>query len=263
MVITPDGKPGCLGKRMIHVVNKRRLQSLGRNVIFATASVYGCGWRAPVSSACISVGMPRLGPQVCCQKIQEKLQELKRQQLDVKSDLRRCRQEKTANGRRHRRFEEVALNLMSQSGGSHALAQEFLERNLAEQDDATATKSIDKVRATYNAMSPTDKEALREPTAPYKSKTPAQAAAKFLREHRLAKWVETRNIEQNIAPVVSLVTQEARASHCLPLEPTSTKQKSQLQWLRRWRRRWNITLGSIPARDNVPPEEARRKASSE
>ena len=205
--------------------------------------------------------MPRLGPQVCCQTIKEKLQELKRQQLDVKRELRRCRQDKTANCRRRRHFEEVALNVLSQSGGSHALAQELLERNLGEQGDTTVTNSIDDVRATYNAMSPTEKEALREPNAPDKSKTPAQAAARFLREHRLAKWVETRNIEQSIAPMVSLVTQEARATHCLPPEPTSTKQKSQLQWLRRLRRRWNITLGSTPARENVPPEEARRKAS--
>ena len=57
----------------------------------------------------------------------------------------------------------------------------------------------------------------------------------------------------------SLVAQEARASKCLPPEPTSTKHKCQLQWLRRWRRRWNISLGCIPARENVPPDEARRK----
>jgi len=73
--------------------------------------------------------------------------------------------------------------VLSQSGGSRALEQEFLERNLSEQGDATATNSIDNVRATYNAMSPTEKEARREPTAPDKSKTQAQAAAKFLREH--------------------------------------------------------------------------------
>ena len=103
--------------------------------------------------------------------------------------------------------------------------------------------------------------ALREPTAPGKSSAPARTAAKFLRECRLAKWVEARNREQSIAPVVSLVAQEARATNCLPPEPTSTKHKCQLQWLRRWRRRWNIILGGIAAREDIPLAEARQKAS--
>jgi len=204
--------------------------------------------------------MPRLGPQVCCQTIEEKLKELKRNQSDIKRELLGRRRDKAANCRRRRHLEEAALHVLCQSGGSHTLMQEFLGRNLGEQGAQTVTDSIVAVRATYDAMSPKDTDALREPAAPDKSPAQARAAAKFLKECRLAKWVETRNMEQSIAPVVSLVAQEARATHCLPPEPTSTKPKSQLQWLRRWRRRWNITLGSIPARENIPPEEARRKA---
>ena len=220
------------------------------------AAVCGLRFQTPP----ISIAMPRLGPQVCCLKIEEKLRELQKQESEIKRGLLRCRQDKAAKCKRRRHLEQVALNVLCQSGGSHTLTQEFLERNLGEQSTQAVTDSIVAVLAMYDAMSAKDVDALRELTAPDKSLVEARAAGRFLKEYRLAKWVETRNMEQSIAPVGSLVAQEARAAHCLPPEPTSTKHKCQLQWLRRWRRRWNISLGSIPARESVPVEEARRKA---
>ena len=208
-----------------------------------------------------SIAMPRLGPQVSCQTIAEKLRELKQKEFDIKHALLRCSQDKTAKLRRYRRLEEVALSVLWQSNGSRTLMQEFLARNLGEQDLQTVADACDAVLAKFKAMSAKDTNLLRESTTPGKSTAPARTATRFLKEFRLAKWVETRNMEQSIAPVVSLVAQEARATNCLPPEADSTKHKCQLQWLRRWRKRWNITLGSIPAREHVPPEEARRKAS--
>ena len=206
------------------------------------------------------IAMPRLGPQVCCQKLAEKLQEVKKKEADIKHALTRCSQDKTAKLRRCRRLEEIALHVLCQSDGSRALTQEFLQRHLGEHGAQTVADTCAAVFTTYEAMSKGDVSLLRELTAPEKSTAPARTAARFLKECRLAKWVETRNMEQGIAPVVSLVAQEARATNCLPPEPESTKHKCQLQWLRRWRRRWNITMGSIPAREHIPPEEARRKA---
>ena len=137
----------------------------------------------------------------------------------------------------------------------------FLQRDLGEQGPKAVADTLASVAATYEGLSEEEINALREPTAPGKWSAPARTAAKFLRECRLAKWVEARSREQSIAPVVSLVAQEARATNCLPPEPTSTKHKCQLQWLRRWRRRWNIILGSIAARGDIPLAEARQKAS--
>ena len=48
----------------------------------------------------------------------------------------------------------------------------------------------------------------------------------------------------------------------MPSEHATVKHKYQLQWLRRWGRRWNISLASIAAREHVHPEEACQKVKS-
>ena len=141
------------------------------------------------------------------------------------------------------------------------LAQQFLERELGEDGAEAFTQLFVAVVAAYEGMTEDEIIGLRSTSAEPTAGSVARAAVRFLKECHLAKWVEKRNMEQNIAPLVSLVEHEARASNCLPPEPTSTKVKSQLQWLRRWRRRWNITLGCIAAREHIPPDEGRRKAS--
>lgn len=204
--------------------------------------------------------MPRLGPQGCCRELEEELQSVKEKQHDIKQALRRVSKEKAETRRRRRHSEQVALHVLCQSGGNRGLLQHFLERMLGQEASAEAAVSFDAIVHSYEAMSGEQIKELREPTALLKPTAVARQAARFLKECHLAKWVERRNMDQHIAPVVSLVAQQARASKCLPPDPTSTKWTSQLQWLRRWRRRWSITLGRIAAREYVPPEEARRKA---
>ena len=204
--------------------------------------------------------MPRLGPQACCQKFEQRLEGLKEKEYEIKHALMRLMKGKKAGLRRRDHSEQVALHVLCKSGGSQKLAQHFLERNLGEHSAKAVADTFAAVLATYEGMSDEEISVLREPTALGKSTALAHKAARFLKECHLAKWVETRNMEQSIAPVASLVAQEARVINCLPPDPTSTKRTSQLQWLRRWRRRWSITLGCIAAREHVPPEEARLKA---
>ena len=212
-----------------------------------------------VEPPCDPPVMPRLVPQVCEKKIEAKLQQLTTTECEVKKALQQCHKDKIAMRRRRHHVEQAALNVLCLSGGSHVLTQEFLEKELGQQGRETVTNSFNAVVAAYEGMSDKEIRTMREPTASAKNTAKARTAERFLKEFRLATWVETRNMEQSIAPVVSLVAQEARAINCLPPQPTSTKHKSQLQWLRRWRRRWNISLGCMPARERIPPEEARRK----
>ena len=206
--------------------------------------------------------MPPPGPRVPCRKIAEQIHNLQLKEEEIKQALVRCKKEKKTRCRRRRHLEQVALHVMCQSGGSHTVTQEFLESSLGEQGVAAVTDTFVAVVATYEGMSVDEIKAVRELTGLGTTTAPARTAARFLKECRLSKWIQTRNMEQRIAPVVALVAQEARATNCLPPEPRSSKHKSQLQWLRRWRKRWNISLGSIPAREDIPPAEARQKVSN-
>ena len=205
--------------------------------------------------------MPRMGPHVCCESLEQKLQGLQEKDYEIKQAVSRLRKAQTELRRLRRHSEQVALHVLCQSGGSQLLAQQFLERDLGEQGAQAVTHTFVAVVATYEGMSEEEINGLRLLAGFGKATKLARTAARFLKECHLAKWVETRNMEQNIAPLVSLVAHEARATICLPPEPTSTKVRSQLQWLRRWRKRWNVTLGCIAAREHIPPEEGRRKAS--
>ena len=138
--------------------------------------------------------MPRLGPQVHCQTLEENLRGLRKRESEIKRALQRCSREAAGQCRRRRHLEQVALNVLCQSGGYHALVREFLKSNLREQNALLVTDSFTSVVAKYDAMSAADISALRECTAPENSSPQARAASRFLKESRLATWVETRNM---------------------------------------------------------------------
>ena len=83
-------------------------------------------------------------------------------------------------------------------------------------------------------------------------------ALQIKEEAELHHWVEMQNIGKGIAPHSRMVW--ARARLCGSLLDQSLGRKSQLQWVRRRRRRWRVSTGAIAPRERVPDETARRKA---
>lgn len=82
--------------------------------------------------------------------------------------------------------------------------------------------------------------------------------ARFCQEHRLHQWVEEQNLTKGLAPAAH----HAWAQHVVH-DPSATARtrlkKSRHQWLRRWRRRWSVQLGSINIRETVATSEAQLK----
>ena len=89
-------------------------------------------------------------------------------------------------------------------------------------------------------------------------------AKRFLQEFELHEWVETTNASKAIAPMTGVLLRRASSSagpgESPPLLRMDTKFKHQLQWLKRWRRRWQVGLGSLVARDTLSPASCRQKA---
>ncbi len=204
--------------------------------------------------------MPLLGLQVDCEPLQQELDDLTRKHEDLRRELRRRGKRKSEDRKRHRDVERVALAILCMTGGSRAAAKSFVERELGKHGAAVVTSACAAVCSTYDGMPEEERSDLREPTAPSGQGPVCRKAARFLKEYKLASWVETRNVREGIAPLTTFVTKQALAHGCLEPEPTSTTGKGNKQWLRRWRRRWDITLGHIAAREHVPPAEARQKA---
>lgn len=153
----------------------------------------------------------------------------------------------------------VALNILCMSCGNTAVALCFLQRELEQANPCGVRSSYEEVVATYEGMPEEERSDLREPTAFAEPSPVSRKAMAFLKENKLAEWIKTRNLEQGIAPVTAVVAEQAVINECIMTTSTMMKYKSQKQWLRRWRKRWNITLANIPAREHVPVHEAQNK----
>ena len=89
------------------------------------------------------------------------------------------------------------------------------------------------------------------------------AARSFVHASTLHSCIAKENFVKGIAPTSQALLHLLR-NHG-PLESCGTthvpRRKSQFQWLRRWRTRWHVKLGRIPAREHTPDDVARSKAA--
>jgi len=85
-------------------------------------------------------------------------------------------------------------------------------------------------------------------------------ALKCCQEFELYNWVAHQNLSKGLAPTSKILlehqsTSPLRAARGRPLP----KPKSNFQWARRWRRRWDISLGRFANRETLPALESQTK----
>ena len=78
-------------------------------------------------------------------------------------------------------------------------------------------------------------------------------------------WMEQANLTKGAAPCSAVFADAVCLSAAEPahvaLNPSAPrKHQSKLQWLRRWRRRWGVSIGKVLAGEKIPVAEAREKA---
>jgi len=81
---------------------------------------------------------------------------------------------------------------------------------------------------------------------------------KFIAEYSLAQWVQQLNTSLGIAPHFNMVAAEARKRSLMQRADVSSLKVRQ-QFLRRWRRRWRIKMGTISCREVLPEKEMQQK----
>ena len=93
-------------------------------------------------------------------------------------------------------------------------------------------------------------------------------AENYVREKELHDWIETQNETRGIAPTTRAIlwkrtkestdTPQGRTIREAPLHPSLPRR--QVQWTRRFMRRWAMRRGALPAGTGMPEDEAARKA---
>ena len=91
-------------------------------------------------------------------------------------------------------------------------------------------------------------------------------AEKFCAEYQLATWVEARNEGEGVAPAYQHVFSHMKQAQPVTVTAASRsrllKYRSQIQWVRRFRHRWNGKHTSIKSQRGHNEEELRKQAES-
>ena len=94
-----------------------------------------------------------------------------------------------------------------------------------------------------------------------------QNAMQYVREWNVFCWAKRLNLDRGVAPSTSMLVRQAMAEGVqacaarAPIRACVRIPNWARKWARRWRKRWNARIGKIRARDMVPREEARAKAT--
>lgn len=158
------------------------------------------------------------------------------------------------------RLELKVLVLLCMTSGELSAARKLLEQ-LNKQNEQLNTVILGKVMAEYQGMDDEERKEMVNTSDPVGEKLVRQMK-KFYEEHTLHKWIEHQNITKGIAPRTHVVHDHLRkrnadSSGC---GASSARKRSQEQWLRRWRRRWDVNLGRVACRETLPESECQTKA---
>ena len=159
----------------------------------------------------------------------------------------------------------AARVIMCLPQGGQALALAYLSQKakLEMKDKAMQQASLEN---WFHLTPETEKHKWCTDPPSTRGKAALKEAERFLNEWCLQMWVRKQNLEKGIAPLSGIVWSQrekrlnAAAAAGLLLTERPAKQKHRLQWLRRWRLRWGIKMGTIQAREHVSAVDCQNKA---
>ena len=148
------------------------------------------------------------------------------------------------------------------TSGNTSAASVCLQQ-LSRDNESMNTVILNKALAEYQSMGDEDREALLSIEG-LAGRRLVKQMRKLCEEHNLFSWVERQNLSKGIAPRTAVVHDHLKTTHSIDFGcgTSSAKKRSQQQWLRRWRRRWDVNMGRITARETLPENECQYKAFS-
>ena len=91
-------------------------------------------------------------------------------------------------------------------------------------------------------------------------------AQAFLQEWDLAAWVRRCNDKDGLAPlyenVYSKKMARCRSTTSDLLQARATQRSSKIQWVRRFKRRWNGSVGTVKKQNGLSEEDLRKQAAA-
>ena len=155
-------------------------------------------------------------------------------------------------------IEDIASAILRMSDGNYNMAETFLVQNSARMSwrkQQSITDCIEELRLEFH----NSQVVRRTDDASHEyGKWVASCAKAFIAEYSLAQWVQQLNLSLGIAPHSRIVAVEARKLSLMQDAGQSTV-KVRKQYLRRWRRRWEMKLGIISCREVLLRKDMQQK----
>jgi hypothetical protein len=194
------------------------------------------------------------------QELDSELNTLQKQADDLRRQKRQTRKARQKQNKRKHLHEAVMLLVLAQGNNDGGVLAHYDKQKLSTFDMSERQSMVERVQKKYNAMVIEEKEKLLKQDGPHANSEENRLASKFLRDYQLYKWVAQANTQSVIAPVTRVVADEASKLKCFAHgKDVTPKRKHQKQWLRRFRTRWNMSLGSFAVREFVSEEEGKSK----
>ena len=147
--------------------------------------------------------------------------------------------------------------------GDVQICQEFFSQNCRRFKGRSCEDVRHGLNKWWGETSVWQRFAETDSTASKSQKRARDNATTFITQSRLHAWVEKQNIEKGIAPTSESVLLQCTMSHSPLMCPGGrlpSRSKHRFQWLRRWRQRTGVRMGSMPAAEQVAPAVMQAKA---
>lgn len=219
----------------------------------------------------IKQDMPgRQGVDTCA--LQEALRDCNQHVHDLQHRLRKAVRDFKSSDAAKKMFWRRALNvafiLFACTAPEHVFDIEYLRRRCDGMGDIDLQQAAHDLESRFLSESLEHLYMIQKGESTTLSKVLFREAARFEQEAVLYKWIRCQNIDQGLAPSPKLAIAFRRSLDCkyrtdsvAPRAFLSTE-AGERKWLQRFRRRWGISLGKVPAGDVLPLPALQQKAFS-
>ena len=202
----------------------------------------------------------------CLKEIAEEIERVTSKLRGVQADLRRCKKnnaKKTTRQRESGLWSTLASLMMLTGGDVQVLAQYLRVQGV---DPTERDELLPELTAWHSRVTETRDRFVARASEDLKLRPSLERAEVFLEENKLDSWITEQNVSKGLTPSSHAVLTQLRRQDTKNLtrhipQDVSKNKKSSFQWLRRWRRRWSVSLQTLPIGEHMPASEKAAKVA--
>ena len=125
---------------------------------------------------------------------------------------------------------------------------------------------LPELTAWHSRLTETRDQFLARASADLKLRPSLEKAQIFLEENKLDTWITQQNVRRGLTPSSNAVLTQLRRQDTNNLtrhivKGVAKNKKNSFQWLRRWRRRWSVSLQTLPIGEHMSAAEKAAKVA--